>query len=374
MSSVIWTCTIFSAIFQEEFNTLESWTHSMWKNDESSTFILDKGEFHDKENQNSLMTNNSARFYTISQSFPTFENKENSVFFQYTVKNAQNIDCGGMYVKLYPPLSDLSSVKGGVEETPYNIMFGPDKCGGTSKVHFIFNFNKSNIEKSTYVPMPTDELSHLYTFGLMHKGSYFVSVDGSIKAQGNIHSDWKFLKDVQIADPTDTKPPDWIDDEMMPDETDVKPEGWDDIPEEISDPDATKPDDWDTEDDGEWEPPLIKNPEYKGLWMPKKIKNPNYIGQWSARLIANPEYEYSDSAGNYTFGAIGFEIWQVKAGTVFDSILLTQEVEELYEHGNKTMESIAREKSVYEQKKEEKEKETAASVKDEEEVALKDEV
>ena len=25
-------------------------------------------------------------------------------------------------------------------ESPYSIMFGPDKCGGTNKVHFIFRF------------------------------------------------------------------------------------------------------------------------------------------------------------------------------------------------------------------------------------------
>lgn len=33
--------------------------------------------------------------------------------------------------------------------------------------------------------------------------------------------------------------------------------------ENIPDPDAKKPDDWDDEMDGEWEPPMITNPEYK---------------------------------------------------------------------------------------------------------------
>jgi len=36
-----------------------------------------------------------------------------------------------------------------------------------------------------------------------------------------------------------------------------------DKPETIPDPDATKPDDWDVDMDGEWEPPMITNPEYK---------------------------------------------------------------------------------------------------------------
>lgn len=46
---------------------------------------------------------------------------------------------------------------------------------------------------------------------------------------------------------------------------DEKPEGYDNIPEFIVDQDATKPDDWDEEEDGKWEAPQIKNPEYKGL-------------------------------------------------------------------------------------------------------------
>lgn len=36
-----------------------------------------------------------------------------------------------------------------------------------------------------------------------------------------------------------------------------------DKPQNIPDPDAKKPDDWDDEIDGEWEPPMIDNPDYK---------------------------------------------------------------------------------------------------------------
>lgn len=36
-----------------------------------------------------------------------------------------------------------------------------------------------------------------------------------------------------------------------------------DKPETIPDPDAKKPDDWDEDMDGEWEPPMITNPDYK---------------------------------------------------------------------------------------------------------------
>lgn len=39
-----------------------------------------------------------------------------------------------------------------------------------------------------------------------------------------------------------------------------------DKPENIPDPDAKKPSDWDEDMDGEWEPPMIPNPEYKVCW------------------------------------------------------------------------------------------------------------
>lgn len=65
-------------------------------------------------------------------------------------------------------------------------------------------------------------------------------------------------------DPEASKPEDWDEREMIPDPEDVKPSGWDDIPANIADPEAKKPEDWDDEDDGEWEPPVIPNPEYKG--------------------------------------------------------------------------------------------------------------
>ncbi len=32
----------------------------------------------------------------------------------------------------------------------------------------------------------------------------------------------------------------------------------------VPDPDAEKPEDWDDDMDGEWEPPMVPNPEYKG--------------------------------------------------------------------------------------------------------------
>lgn len=56
----------------------------------------------------------------------------------------------------------------------------------------------------------------------------------------------------------------WDEREEIADPDATKPEDWD-KPEHIADPDATKPDDWDDDMDGEWEPPMVDNPDFKGL-------------------------------------------------------------------------------------------------------------
>merc|ERR1712064_64732 len=89
------------------------------------------------------------------------------------------------------------------------------------------------------------------------------------------------------------------------------------------------PDDWDDEEDGEWEAPMKDNPEYKGEWSVKQISNPDYKGIWEAKKIANPEYADDDSVYKYDdFGFIGFDLWQVKGGTIFDNVIITDDVAE----------------------------------------------
>ena len=101
---------------------------------------------------------------------------------------------------------------------------------------------------------------------------------------------------------------------------------YDDIPAEIPDPEATKPEDWDDDEDGEWEPPLIDNPAYKGAWKPKLIPNPEYKGEWVHPYIPNPDYKVDEklSVRCNDCQYIGFELWQVKSGTIFDDIIGVQ--------------------------------------------------
>merc|ERR1712060_21600 len=146
--------------------------------------------------------------------------------------------------------------------------------------------------------------------------------------EGSIKEDWEVLKPKEISDPEDKKPDDWTDDSMIDDPEDKKPDDW--VTEKrIVDPEAKKPDDWDDEEDGEWEAPMKDNPEYKGEWCVKRISNPQYKGIWEAKKIANPEYEDDDKLYKYDdFGFIGFDLWQVKGGTIFDNVIITDTISE----------------------------------------------
>jgi len=159
--------------------------------------------------------------------------------------------------------------------------------------------------------------------------TYEVKIDNQEVQKGSLTEDWDLLPAKEIKDPNTKKPADWVDEKMIADPEDKKPEGWDDIPKEVKDPDAKKPDDWDDELDGEWEAPTIPNPDYKGEWKAKLIENPAYKGEWVHPLIPNPEYK--EDANIYLYenaGAVGFEIWQVKSGSIFDHILVTDDVKE----------------------------------------------
>ena len=112
---------------------------------------------------------------------------------------------------------------------------------------------------------------------------------------------------------------------MIDDETDTKPEDWEQ-PEHIPDPDATKPEDWDDEMDGEWEPPQIDNPAFKGEWKPKQIDNPAFKGAWIHPEIENPAYTPDTEIYRYpAICGVGLDLWQVKSGTLFDNILITDD-------------------------------------------------
>lgn len=256
----------------------------------------------------------------------------------------------------------------------YSIMFGPDKCGSTNKVHFIFKLKNpksgESVEHHLKHPpsVPSDKFSHVYTAILKPDNELKIIIDGEEKKKANFLSAEDFepalIPPKTIPDPDDRKPEDWDErakipdpDAVKPDDWDedapmeiededaVKPEGWlDDEPEEIDDPDALKPGEWDEEEDGEWEPPkndnpkcelapgcgewkrpMKRNPAYKGKWHAPLIDNPNYKGIWKPQEIPNPAYFELEKPDFEPIAAIGIEIWTMQDGILFDNILIASD-------------------------------------------------
>lgn len=64
--------------------------------------------------------------------------KDGTVVLQFETRLQNGLECGGAYLKYLRPQEAGWEPKLFNNEAPYSIMFGPDKCGLTNKVHFIF--------------------------------------------------------------------------------------------------------------------------------------------------------------------------------------------------------------------------------------------
>lgn len=316
--------------FKEDFNS-KSWESrwtvpSDWKpKSELGEWKWTAGEWSGDASDKGIQTSPDARHHGISAKLDEpFTNEGKELVLQFTAKHEQELDCGGGYIKL---LGDIDQSKFG-GDSPYQIMFGPDICGPSNrKTHVIVNYppKNDNILITNEVRTETDQLTHLYTLVFKPDNTFEVLIDQEVVRNGKIEDEWNLLPPKEIKDPAESKPKDWVDAKKIPDPEDKKPDGYDDIVAEIPDPEATKPEDWDDEEDGAWEPPLIDNPEYKGPWKPTMIDNPEYKGEWVHPVIPNPDYK--EDAELYVrckdCTHIGFELWQVKAGTIFDDIIVT---------------------------------------------------
>ncbi|XP_075661406.1 calnexin homolog [Castanea sativa] len=331
-----------------------------------------KSEGHDDYG---LLVSEKARKYAIVKELDSHVSlKDGTVVLQFETRLQNGLECGGAYLKYLRPQDAGWKAKEFDNESPYTIMFGPDKCGATNKVHFILKHknpkNGKYVEHHLKFPpsVPSDKLSHVYTAILKPNNDVRILIDGEEKKKANFLSaedfepplipaktipdpddkkpeDWD--ERAQIPDPNAVKPDDWDEDAPMEieDEEAVKPEGWlDDEPEEIDDPDAAKPEDWDDEEDGEfeapkidnpkcesapgcgeWKKPMKSNPAYKGKWYPPLIDNPNYKGIWKPQEIPNPDYFELERPDFEPVAAIGIEIWTMQDGILFDNFLIAKD-------------------------------------------------
>merc|ERR1712088_615872 len=361
--------TFAEIIFEERFGSddLEGWVQSTHKGAEAGKFVVTAGKFYgDAEKDKGIQTSQDARFYALSKEFKPFSNAEKPLVIQFTVKHEQNIDCGGGYAKIFDCSLDQTDMHG---DSPYLIMFGPDICGpGTKKVHVIFNHKEKNHLITKEVRCKDDVFTHLYTLIVNPDATYEVLIDNESAQKGSIEDDWDILPAKMIKDPEAKKPEDWDDRAKIDDVEDIKPEDWEQ-PEHVADPDATKPEDWDDEMDGEWEPRQIDNPAYKGAWVHPEIDNPEYNAD-DAKDIA----KYDENC------KLGFDLWQVKSGTIFDNVLITDDAEhakkvgeELWAVTKDAEKKMKDEQDEAEKKKAEEEAKSAGDDVDEDDEDLDDE-
>jgi len=310
--------------FHETFETLNRWTEAEGK---TGRFGLEKEVWGLDTESPRLKTLKDGSFYAIAAKIDEpFDNKDKTLVLSLNVKHEQEIDCGGGYLKLMNSLESLEKFDG---DTQYEIMFGPDFCGATKKVHAILRHEDENLLINKDVRATKDPYTHQYVFVLRPDNTFDIKVDGKSKQNGDVKEFWDFELPKEINDPKVSKPEDWVDDPKMVDPDDTEPEDW--VKEEmIIDPEAEKPEDWDDEDDGDWEAPMIPNPEYKGPFSPREIDNPDYKGPWEHPQIPNPDFkEVSNPARRLPINFIGFDLWQVKSGTLFSDIILADSEDDL---------------------------------------------
>jgi len=318
-----------AVVFEDDFKDTSKWSHSSWKPEgEMAQMEALVPKFAADPSNTAMGTPADAKFYATSATFTPVSTKGKSLLVQYEVTHDTEVDCGGSYLKVGPKMDDPKTFG---DPTEYALMFGPDKCGYTSRTHLIFNYKGKNVLKKVDLPFKQDQtgISTLYRLIVHPDNKVYVKINDEVVYEGEMEKDWELLAAKEIDDPADKKPEDWVDDAMIDDPEDKKPADW--VEEkEIADAEAKKPDDWDTEEDGAYEAPMKANPAYKGEWSPKRIDNPAYKGVWAPKKIANPEYAEDSELylmNKKDLGFVGFDLWQVKSGSKFDNLIIAADAD-----------------------------------------------
>ncbi|KAG5518906.1 hypothetical protein PMAC_002437 [Pneumocystis sp. 'macacae'] len=368
--------TISSALRHVDGNTTVFYDGE-WKVEEPTVYKGINGDM-------GLVVKKNAAHHAISAKFPEpLNNKGKVLVIQYEVKLQNDLECGGAYLKLITESQEDIRFKDFSNQTPYTIMFGPDKCGSTNKVHFIFRHKNPKTgeyeEKHLKSPPTIEETKYttLYTLIVRPDQSFEVRINNKPLKIGNLLKDFEPSVNPEkfIADPNDKKPADWVDEAKIIDVNAKKPDDWDEnepseipdvnavkptdwLEEEplmIPDPNVSKPDEWNDEEDGDFVvisnpacakaagcgpfKPMKANPKYKGLWAPPLIDNPKYIGEWAPRKIPNPDYFEDKSPSDFeSLIGIGFELWTMQSNILFDNIYIGHSVAEAEKFAKATFE------------------------------------
>ncbi|KZV52596.1 hypothetical protein F511_24793 [Dorcoceras hygrometricum] len=105
------------------------------KEDYNCVWKHSKSEGHD--DYGFLVSDKAKKHAIVKVLEEPVELKDETVVLQFEVRLQEGLECGGAYIKYLRPQDAGWIPKNFDNESPYTIMFGPDKCGATNKVHFI---------------------------------------------------------------------------------------------------------------------------------------------------------------------------------------------------------------------------------------------
>ncbi|KAG2785571.1 Calnexin [Phytophthora cactorum] len=385
-----------SALFAETFEVEElfdgsRWfksTHEKYSNQDVSIDEVTLEAAHLTPNRG-LVLDKPARHYGLAVKLDEplqvdGSDAKKEMVVQYEVKLQKGLDCGGAYVKLLRQDEENQDYSAFSDSTPFVLMFGPDKCGTSDKVHLIFQHKNpvsGEYEEKHMMEAPgikSDKDTHLYTAVIRDDNTFEMFVDQKSVKSGSLLENFlpPVVPEKEIDDPEDSKPDDWVDEKKIRDPNAVKPDDWDEdaparIPDEeavkpddwldeepavINDPNVVKPEDWNDEDDGEfivpqipnpkctqvsgcgeWKRPTKVNPAYKGKFYAPYIPNPAYKGEWKPRKIPNPNYfEDEHPARLDPIGALSVEVWTMTEGIAFDNFWLGNDLKKAQEFAELT--------------------------------------
>ena len=130
-----------AAFLYESFDSaaaLDEWTSSNDEKYSGGKWAIEPLSKEALSGDNGLVLKNKAAHHAIVKALDRPFGFDRDLVVQYEVAFQSGIECGGAYMKLLTESDeDIADFQ---DKTPFTIMFGPDKCGASYKLHFIFRY------------------------------------------------------------------------------------------------------------------------------------------------------------------------------------------------------------------------------------------
>uniref|UniRef100_A0A5S6QV96 Calreticulin n=1 Tax=Trichuris muris TaxID=70415 RepID=A0A5S6QV96_TRIMR len=286
------------------------WVQSKHKSDYGVVNISHGSFYGDAQAGVGLQTTQDSRFYAVSRKFDNpLGNISKALVIQFSVKHEQKIDCGGAYIKLLSAKVNQTDFH---SDSPYYIMFGPDICADAKVLRIIFNYNGTYFTWNQKVSCKAGRLTHVYTLIIHHNLTYDVLIDLRVAKSGLLLEDFEFSDPISKPNAKTGK---LSSSEGMPPSSNLNPEAptqGDTLDKNFEDHDVSKSSakSCGNKNDGE-----------------KKEEKHTCSADSQEPTTKAYKLQFMDLNFYKGIGALGIDVWQVKSGTIFDNILVTDDKE-----------------------------------------------